>query len=124
MATTATEPLREAGRQRARHTKTEVEEPSDNSSGEAQNEHSNLTDCENSGNIWTGIYTDEALENLKGLWRFNYNSPRFEIYDESCIELNLDSGISGLQKFKQSLPVPFRTGRKNDTVASLLAKST
>ena len=74
-----------------------------NSSGEAQNEHTNLTDCENDGNIWTGIYADEALENLKGLWRFNYNSPRFDIYDESCIELNLDLGISGNQENCQDI---------------------
>ena len=68
-----------------------------NNSGEEQSDYTNLTDCEDSGNIWTGIYADEALRHLKGLWRFNYNNPQFEIYDESCLELNLDSGISGNQ---------------------------
>ena len=69
-----------------------------NDLGEIQDNYSNLTDCENDGNIWTGIYADEALGYLKGLWRFNYNNPQIQIYDESCIELNLDSGVSGNQE--------------------------
>ena len=43
----------------------------------------------------TGNYSDDLLNFLKGLWRFNYNVPQYNITDESCLELNLDSGISG-----------------------------
>ena len=39
-------------------------------------------------------YDDALLEYLKGLWRFNYKNPQYIIYDESCIELNLNSGFS------------------------------
>ena len=41
-----------------------------------------------------GNYDDALLEYLKGLWRFNYKNPQYIIYDESCIELNLNSGFS------------------------------
>ncbi len=64
------------------------------SSGCSDNQYTNLTSCEEAGEVWSGIYSDQRLENLVGLWRFNYNSPQYHIKDESCRELNLDSGVS------------------------------
>ncbi|MAV64295.1 MAG: hypothetical protein CBD97_00995 [Pelagibacteraceae bacterium TMED237] len=55
----------------------------------------NSIDCEEAGNTWSGGYDDIFLGNLKGLWRFNYNSPQLVIVDESCRQLNLDLGVSG-----------------------------
>ena len=43
----------------------------------------------------SGNYLDELLDFLKGLWRFNYTTPQYNITDESCLELDLDLGISG-----------------------------
>ena len=42
----------------------------------------------------TGNYSDNILCDLVGLWRFNYNNPSYIINDESCLELNLSSGVS------------------------------
>ena len=58
-------------------------------------EFTNITDCQGAEGIWSGGYGDEFLTNLKGLWRFNYNSPQLTITDESCQQLNLDLGVSG-----------------------------
>tara|TARA_B100000519_G_C14243936_1_gene438796 strand:- start:97 stop:921 length:825 start_codon:yes stop_codon:yes gene_type:complete len=40
-------------------------------------------------NIIEGSYEDPRICNLVGLWRFNYNNPTSNIYDESCLEVNL-----------------------------------
>ena len=64
------------------------------SSGCSDSQYNNLTSCEEAGETWSGIYSDDRLDNLVGLWRFNYNSPQYNILDESCTELNLDSGVS------------------------------
>ena len=58
-------------------------------------ELTNITDCQEAGGVWSGGYGDDFLTNLKGLWRFNYNSPQLTIEDESCRQLNLDLGVSG-----------------------------
>tara|TARA_B100000900_G_scaffold122445_1_gene103323 strand:+ start:550 stop:1455 length:906 start_codon:yes stop_codon:yes gene_type:complete len=63
------------------------------SSGCSDPQFLTFTSCQSNGETWTGIYSDERLNNLKGLWRFNYNSPRFNLVDESCVELELDSGL-------------------------------
>ena len=39
--------------------------------------------------IIEGSYEDPRICNLVGLWRFNYNNPTSNIFDESCLELNL-----------------------------------
>ena len=39
--------------------------------------------------IIEGSYEDPRICNLVGLWRFNYNNPTSNIYDESCLEVNL-----------------------------------
>ena len=57
-------------------------------------QYTDLTSCEEAGETWSGIYSDDRLSNLVGLWRFNYNSPQYNISDESCRELNLNSGVS------------------------------
>ena len=64
------------------------------SSGCSNTQYTTLTLCEGAGETWSGIYSDDRLSNLVGLWRFNYNSPQYNIIDESCKELNLDSGVS------------------------------
>lgn len=64
------------------------------SSGCSDTQYTTLTLCEQAGEVWSGIYSDDRLNNLVGLWRFNYNSPQYNIIDESCKELNLDSGVS------------------------------
>ena len=40
-------------------------------------------------------YSNETLNLLSGLWRFNYETPQINIPDEGCQELNLDYGASG-----------------------------
>jgi len=64
------------------------------SSGCSDTQYTTLTLCEEAGETWSGIYSDDRLSNLVGLWRFNYNSPQYNIIDESCKELNLNSGVS------------------------------
>ena len=64
------------------------------SNGCSDPQYTTLTLCEEAEETWSGIYSDQALTKLKGLWRLNYNSPRYDIPDESCKELNLDSGVS------------------------------
>ena len=64
------------------------------SNGCSDPQYTTLTLCEEAEGTWSGIYSDQALTKLKGLWRLNYNSPRYDIPDESCKELNLDSGVS------------------------------
>ena len=64
------------------------------SSGCSDTQYTTLTLCEEAGEAWSGIYSDDRLSNLVGLWRFNYNSPQYNIIDESCKELNLNSGVS------------------------------
>ncbi len=39
--------------------------------------------------ITEGSYEDPRICNLVGLWRFNYNNPTSNIFDESCLEVNL-----------------------------------
>ena len=65
------------------------------SNGCSNSDYTNLTSCEEAGETWYGTYSDDRLTNLVGLWRFNYDKPKFNILDESCQELNLDSGITG-----------------------------
>ena len=65
------------------------------SSGCTDSDYTNLTSCEEAGENWYGTYSDDRLTNLVGIWRFNYDKPKFNILDESCQELNLDSGITG-----------------------------
>ena len=64
------------------------------SSGCSDSQYLTFTACESQGGTWTGIYSDDRLSNLKGLWRFNYDSPSFNLPDESCGELELDSGLT------------------------------
>ena len=64
------------------------------SSGCSNQDYTTPETCEDVGETWSGTYADDRLNNLVGLWRFNYSSPRYTISDESCKELNLDSGIS------------------------------
>ena len=64
------------------------------SNGCTDTQYTDLTSCEEAGEAWSGIYSDDRLSNLVGLWRFNYNSPQYNISDESCTELNLNSGVS------------------------------
>ena len=64
------------------------------SSGCSDEQYTTLTLCEDAGETWSGIYSDQRLTDLIGLWRFNYNVPQSNVPDESCEELNLDSGVS------------------------------
>lgn len=64
------------------------------SSGCSDTQYTNLVSCEEVGEVWSGTYSDDRLNNLVGLWRFNYSSAQYNISDESCQELNLDSGVS------------------------------
>ena len=80
--------------------------PDSCSGGTSDGTESNQTQCDDVNGTWnlgsdntltwdTGTYSDDVINTLSGLWRFNYENPTSNIHDEKCQELNLGSGASG-----------------------------